>query len=257
MVDMPSVELLTAFAKAPNGKKATGYTYQELLDVMRVDCDEAIARLKSLLNDARTSVRAWACIAGAEACGRKFVPTLCEAFNDRSQDVQEMVVSGLLEIDPSGQLLRPLLIQLRRRLLVWDGEGAPRIARLLAIVNDTEAVPYFEQYLERSDINVVERARGGDYLLYLREGIEGILGRIRNHRDHAEMAGFCRIAFFVGSPDAEPALEQLHATAPDERCRVLASQTLDALKAARTAGPPPYWDRRFDFKGVPRLSSGV
>jgi len=245
--------VLTAFARAPNGKKATGYSYKGLLEAMRADPDEAAVRFKALVKDARSSVRAWACIAGAKACGRKFVPALLEAFSDRSQDVQEMAVSGLLEIDPSGQLLRPLVLPMRQRLLTWDGDGAPSIARLLAILIDTDAVPYLERYLERIDIDDVDRARGRDFVIYLREGIEGILDRIGNHKDHADMAGFCKIAFSVGAADTEPALEQLLATAPDDRCRVLASQTLDALKAARAEGPPPYWNRRFDFKNVPRL----
>lgn len=149
MVEMPSVEVLTTFARAPNGKKATGYSYQELLDAMRADPDEAAVLLKAVLQDARPSVRAWACIAGAKACGRKFVPTLLEEFDDRSQIVQEMAMGGLLEIERNGQLLRPILLQMRQRLLKWDPAAAPSLARLLAIVNDTDAVPYLERYLQR------------------------------------------------------------------------------------------------------------
>jgi hypothetical protein len=253
MADMPSAEVLIAFARAPNPQKATGYSYPALLDAMRADPDEAVVRFRAVLKDARADVRAWACLAGAKACGRKFVPTLLEGFGDRSQVVQEMVISGLNEIDPTGQLLRPLAIQMRQRLLTWDGEGAPRLARLLVMLNDTEAVPYLERYLRRSDIDAVDRARGSDFVLYLREGLDGILGRIRNHIDHADMAGFCKLAYYVGSPNVEPALEQLLATAPDDFCRAVANQTLDALKAARTEGLPPYWYRPFVFKNVPRL----
>ena len=42
------------------------------------------------------------------------------------------------------------------------------------------------------------------------------------------------------------------ATAPDERCRLIAQQTLEALKAARSDGPPPYWNRTVYYKGLPR-----
>lgn len=254
MVEMPSVEVLTAFAKASNGQKATGHSYQELLDAMRADPDEAVVRFRALLKDARASVRAWACIAGAKACGRKFVPTLLEAFSDRSQGVQEMVVSGMLEIEPDGRLLRPLVLQMRKRLLTWDGDAAFSIARLLAALNDSDAAPYVARYVKRKDIDAADRMRGEAYLIYLSEGLDGVLNRIRSHVDHARMPVLCKVAFMVGSSDVEPALEQLLVTAPDERCRAIAEQVLNALKAARAQWPAPYWNHEFDYKNLPRSS---
>ena len=218
---------------------------------MRADPDEAVLRFKALLTDGRPGVRAWACIAGAKACGRKFVPTLLKAFSDRSQDVQEMVISGLLEIDPSGKLLRPLVLQLRQRLLTWEDDGAPRIARLLAILNDTEAAPYMERYLQRLDLDGADKTRGEVFLLYLTEGVEGVLDRIRNHSDHVRMPFLGRLVFALGTADVDPALEQLAATAPDDRCRFIAQQTLEALKAARAEAPPPYWNRMLSYKDLP------
>src|SRR5690348_5491887 len=251
MAEMPSVELLTAFARAPNGKQATGFSYQDLLEALREDPDEAVIRFRALLKDARPSVRAWACIAGAKAAGRKFVPTLLEAFSDRSQAVQEMVISGLLEIDPSAQLLRPLAIRMRQRLLTWTDDGAPRIARLLAILNDTDAAPYIERYLHRHDLDPADRTRGEVFLIYLTEGMEGVLNRIRNHADHDRMPYLGRLVFALGTPDVDTALENLAASAPDERCRLIGEQTLEALKAARSDGPPPFWNRKLSYANLP------
>lgn len=251
---MPSVELLTAFAAAPSGKRAAGVSYQELLEAMQADPRVAAERLKALLKHPKAGVRAWACIVGAKVCGRQFVPTLLEAFNDRSQEVREMALSGLEEIDPELQLLHPLMLQMRQRLSKWDGDGGFRLARLLTALNDSEAAPYIARFAQRRDVDAYDRARSEVYVVYLTEGLEGVLSRIRNHADHGRMDILCKVAFFVGSPEVEPALEELIATAPDERCRAIAQQTLDALRGVRSEGPPPYWNRRLNFKSLPRNS---
>ena len=252
LIQLPSIELLTAFAAAPSGKRATGVTYAELLDALKADPDEAAVRLRALLKHPRAAVRSWACIVGAKACGRSFVPELLAAFNDGNQDVEEMALSGLQEIDPEGQLLRPLMLQMRPLLRKWDGEGGFRIARLLVIMDDTDAVPYLRAYLERKDIDASERVRVEVYVSYLTEGLEPVLERIRNHADHVWMFELCNFAFYVGRSDVEPALDRLRETAPDERCRMIAQQALDALTAARAEGPPPYWSRRIHYKNLPR-----
>ncbi len=251
---MPSVELLTAFAAAPSGKSATGVSYKELMVALKADPDEAAVRLKALLNHPNAQVRAWACITGAKVCGRLFVPTLLAAFSDRSQDVQEAALDALDHMEPDGRLLGPLMLQMRKRLLQWDEEGGFRIARLLTMLNDIDAAPYLARYLERKEIEAYDRRRAETYLIYLIEGLEGVLNRIRNHTDHARMDAFLKLAFAIGSPDVEPAVEQLLASAPDDRCRVFAQQTLDALELARAEGAPPYWNRRLIFKNTSRTA---
>lgn len=124
---------------------------------------------------------------------------------------------------------------------------------LLAILNDTDAVPYLERYVRRDDLLDVDRTQGEIYLLYFSEGLEGVLDRIRNHVDHARMPFLGRLVFAIGTSDVDPALEQLLATAPDERCRVVVQQTLEALKTARTERPPPQWNRDFSYENLPRL----
>jgi hypothetical protein len=254
MVGLPSVELLTAFAAARSGKKATGISHDELLAALKADPEGAAVRLQALLTNPRPSVRAWACIVGAKVSGRRFVPVLLKAFSDRSQEVQEMVISGLNEIDPTGELLRPLTLQMRQRLLTWDVEGGFRIARLLTLLNDTDAAPYLARYLERREIEEYDRRRAESYLIYLTEGLEGVLNRIRDHADHARMDALCKLAFAIGSRDVEPAVEQLLGTAPDQRCRMIAQQTLDALGLARAEGAPPYWDRSLLFDDLPPIA---
>jgi hypothetical protein len=224
-----------------------------LIAGLKTDPIEAERRLNILLKHPKSAVRAWACIVGAKACGRMFVPTLLNAFSDPSQEVQEAVLSGLQAIDPSIELLRPLQLQMRQRLLKWDGDGAPTLAHLLTRLNDIDSVPYFARYLERKDVDRYAHQRGEVYFLYLSEGIAGVFNRIRSHKDHALMAILCDVAYYVGAPEAEAALEQLLEAAPDERCRIIARQTLDALAAARAAGPPPYWNRRLTFKSLPRV----
>ena len=162
---------------------------------------------------------------------------------------------ALIEIEPSGRLLQPVLIGLRRCLLSWEDDAVFGVARLLALLGDADSAPYLARCLERSDIDKWDRMRIEEYLQHLREGINPTLEQIRTHAAHEQMARLCDLAFEVGSPDTEPALEQLLATAPDERCRAIASQTLDALKVARSGGPGPYLlGGHPKFNNLPKLS---
>ena len=239
---MPTVEVLRAFARwrPPTQKKVAGLTYADVKEALKADPDAAIVLFRELLRDRGYNVRYWVCYLGAEVCGHKFVPDLQAAFNDRSQTVQEAAMWSLLEMDTSGRLLQPLLPGMRKSVVKWNYDGAFGPVRLLALMNDKEAVPYIERFLERPDIEKWDRVRGQEYLQHLNEGIEPTLARIRDHADHAQMARWCHLAFDVGAPGVETALEHLLATAPDDRCRMIASQTLDALKMARSKGPGPY-----------------
>lgn len=238
---MPTVEVLRAFARwrPPTQKKVAGLTYAEVKEALKADPDAAIVLFRELLRDRGYNVRYWVCYLGAEVCGLKFVPELQAAFNDRSQTVQEAAMWSLLEMDTSGRLLQPLLPGMRRSVVKWNYDGAFGPVRLLALMNDKEAVPYIERFIARRDIEKWDRTRGEEYLQLLKEGINPTLNRIRDHADHARMLPLCLIAFEVADPDTESALEQLLATAPDERCRSIASRTLDAVRAARAIGPGP------------------
>lgn len=242
MPEMPSVEVLKAFARyRPAGqKKVAGRTFAEVKEALKADPDAAIVLFRELLTDRGYNVRYWVCYLGADVCGLKFVPDLQAAFSDRSQTVQEAAMWSLLELDRSGRLVQPLLAGMRRAVVKWNYDGAFGPVRLLALMNDADAEPFIVRYLQRSDIEKWDRIRGEEYLQHLREGIEPTLERIRDHTDHAQMARWGHLAYDVGDSRTESALEQLLATAPDERCRMIASQTLDALKVARTKGPGPY-----------------
>jgi hypothetical protein len=220
---------------------------------MKADPDESAIRFKVLLGDARYNVREWACFAGAKACGRKFVPALLEAWNDRARSVQECAMWARLDIDPSGRLLHALTLEMRKRLLTWDDDAAPGLARILTLLNDVEAIPYMSRYVKRSDLAKSDRERGEDYLLCLTEGLDAILHRIRNHDDHARMLTRAWLAFSTGTAEAEAAFEHLATTAPDERCRAIGDQARAALTTARANGPGPYFKGGLKFKDLPRL----
>lgn len=247
--ELPSVGELVEFAIMPTEAEKPGQ-YEELIAALRADPDGALDRFLALLQWPKANVRAWACSAGASVCGRKIIPALRGLFADPSQEVQESVVDGIEDIDPGE--LRPLLPMMRKRLLTWDGPGAGRMARLLTMLDDKDSVPFLKRYAERSDIDLVDRARAGNYASYLEDGLPSILDRIRNHQDHLRMAGLCKLAFAVGAPEVRPAFEQLATTAPDERCRMIGAQALGALDTALAAAPPPYWNRRLDYSGLPR-----
>ena len=242
MRQMPSLEVLRAFARwrPPTQKKVAGLTYAEMKEALKADPDAAIVLFRELLTDRGYNVRYWVCYLGADVCGLKFVPDLQAAFNDRSQTVQEAAMWSLLHLDPSGRLLQPLLPGMRRAVVKWGMDGGFGPVRLLALLGDTDAIPYLERYVARPDIDKHERARGEVYLLYLREGIQPILEQIRNHEGHDQMYARCMLAADVASSDAESALKDLIANAPDERCRATASTNLDALRKARSYGPGPH-----------------
>jgi len=221
-----------------------------VIDALRADPLAAMERFNALFRWPRASVRAWACYVGALVCGRDIVPALREMFTDRNQEVQEAVIDGIEEIDLDE--LRPVLPAMRKRLLTWDSDGAYRMARLLTMLNDKDAVPLLKRYAERGDIDAFERGWAQVYLIYLEEGLDGVLPRIQYHQDHLGMAGLCKLAFAVGVDEVRPALGQLALTAPDVRCGMIAAQTLDALDAARAEKPPPYWDRRLKYRDPPR-----
>ena len=141
---------------------------------------------------------------------------------------------------------------MRPRLLKWEADGAARIAHILTRLDDAEAAPYMARYLARKDVDRYQHQRGEVYFVYLTEGLAGLLKRIRGHEDHALMAILCEVAYAVDGPEVEPALKHLIETAPDERCRMIAQQTLEALRLARAEGAPPYWNRRLTFKSLPR-----
>src|SRR5712692_9714711 len=96
--NLPSVEELAEFATQPTG--ATGSSRnQELIARLRADPRAALERFTALFQWPRASVRAWACYVGAVVCGRDILPALRDMFTDPNQDVQEMVISGIEEID--------------------------------------------------------------------------------------------------------------------------------------------------------------
>jgi hypothetical protein len=186
--------------------------------------------LNQLLRWRDSRVRFWALGAAERIYPRgDYIRVLKAAMRDPDEAVRDDAIGRLADLAPED--VRPLAKSLASRLggQIPSGEKG-FILWTLAKIRALEATQQILD-LRSQEPDWTQLARVADVvLLYLTEGEQAILDKIRHHGDHKRMEELCTLAWHVlGTTGASAALIEAEAHAPDDECRQRCREALRRL----------------------------
>jgi HEAT repeat protein len=196
-------------------EEALGRAYE----AMEADPDLARDVLDRLLRHRNKNVRSWATMIGGDLFKAGFTPRLLRMVKDRDEEVRSIARMQLQQYDRPA--LASMAEELRSKLLATEDDDEGRqLSSLLGEMRDRDSIAALRSVASRPSTGWGARRLAGAFIVYIEEGAEGVLRRIREHSDHELMHGLVPIAYYtIGTEEAREALSWCASNAHDERCR--------------------------------------
>ena len=248
----PSLDNLLAFVRSLDADGETPDSEKRFNDlVRRLRSDSALAkdRLQELSAWPGNAVRAWVAASAGAIIGRDALPILEALLGDPDPTVQQIALASVLSLDRES--LRRHLPELRSRLRSGYNRKSPsggllQIVWAILRLQDGDSLPDLRILSKRSDVPEWLQRNAEIAIEYLEQGPQAVFERIRSH-DHNNVLFSCRLAWRIGSKDAQAALSQCADEAPDDDCRQTCHRFKDALEKEWCLHDPPYWNVRLPY----------
>ncbi len=248
----PSLDNLVAFVRSLDADGETPDSEIRFNDlVRRLRSDSALAkdRLQELSAWPGNAVRAWVAASAGAIIGRDALPILEALLGDPDPTVQQIALASVLSLDRES--LRRHLPELRSRLRSGYNRKSPsggllQIVWAILRLQDGDSLPDLRILSKRSDVPEWLQRNAEIAIEYLEQGPQAVFERIRSH-DHNNVLFSCRLAWRIGSKDAQAALSQCADEAPDDDCRQTCHRFKDALEKEWCLHDPPYWNVRLPY----------
>ena len=202
----------------------------EVFRELEANPDLAWSILTRLATRPEADARMWAAAIGADLFGQRYSQVLLRMLRDRDPDVRNMALTELTKHDPAtvGAARSTLLEMLSNER---DEMNAIQLLHVLGGQRDAAAVDEIRKWAATPGRWPLSQRRAEVTVLYIEEGAEGILARIREHKDHDLMLELMIAArSWTPRQDAIAAVRAGLERADDARCRELYQKSLVALR---------------------------